>query len=323
MHKVVPSYAFRARAREAMKPVMSILLLVALIATLPSLISSTVTLITSASPYTVVTDFSNRAMQVMEKYGLTQTVVVEPAPIDVAAFEADVLAVYETFFNDMQTFAEEKGPIILGLSLMVLLASPVLTLGLINALLHALRKQEFTVSIALSRLRIYPKALGLELLLALKYLLWMLPGMVLMIASLWLPAEIAMLAMLLGMAAAIVPVIVAAYRYAMASFILADHPETRITDCIRRSKEIMKRRKLELFFLELSFIGWSLLLSYLQLMLDSLLGPVLGMTLGQFAALFLTVYTTCTQASFYQEYAVGPLPVPEAKAEATEDQSNL
>ena len=35
---------------------------------------------------------------------------------------------------------------------------------------------------------------------------------------------------------------------------------------------------------------------------------VLGMALAQFAALFLTVYTTCAQAAFYQEYAVGPLP---------------
>ena len=39
-----------------------------------------------------------------------------------------------------------------------------------------------------------------------------------------------------------------------------------------------------------------------------MLGPVLGMALAQFAALFLTVYTTCAQAAFYQEYAVGPLP---------------
>ena len=43
-------------------------------------------------------------------------------------------------------------------------------------------------------------------------------------------------------------------------------------------------------------------------LLLGMLGPVLGMALAQFAALFLTVYTTCAQAAFYQEYAVGPLP---------------
>ena len=318
MQKVVPSFAFRARARAAMKPVMSILIVVALIAALPSLISSTVLLMTGANPDTVLMDFSDRAMQVMEKYGLTRTVVVEPAPIDVAALEADVWGVYDAFFADMDTFTRTKGPIILVLSLMVLLVSPVLTLGLINALLHALRRQEFTFSIALSRLRYFPKALGMELLLGLKYLLWMLPGMALMIAAMWLPLEAMILVMLLSMLVMMVPVIIAAYRYALASFILADQPETRITECIRRSKEIMKRRKLELFFLELSFIGWNLLVTYFQLLVDGMMGPVLGMALGQFAALFLTVYMTCTQAAFYQEYAVGPVAVPEAPEDPAE-----
>lgn len=311
MQKVVPSFAFRARARSAMKPVMSILLVVALIAALPSLISSTVLLMTSATPETILVDFSDRAMQVMEKYGLTQTVVVEPDPIDLAAMEADVWGVYDAFFADMDTFARTKGPIILGLSLMTMVLSPALTLGLINALLHALRRQEFTFSIALSRLRYFPKALGMELLLGLKYLLWMLPGMALMIAAMWLPAEAMILVMLLSVVVMMIPVVIAAYRYALAIFILADRPDTRITECIRRSKEIMKRRKLELFFLELSFIGWNLLVSYFQVMADGLLGPVLGMALGQFATLFLTVYMTCTQAAFYQEYAVTPVEAPE------------
>ena len=316
MHKVVPAFAFRARARMAMKPVMSILLVVALIASLPSLISSTVTLLTGASPESVIVNFSNRTMQVMEKYGLDQMQGAEIPQVDEAALEADVLAVYEAFFTEMETFSKEKGAIVIGLALMVALTTPVLTMGLINALLHALRRKEFTASIVLSCLRYYPKVLGLELLLTLKYLLWMLPGVVILIASIWLPENLMEAGVLIGTLTAAIPLVMAIYRYAMAIFVLADNPETSIRSCIRRSCEVMKRRKLELFSLELSFIGWSLLLSYVRLLLDGMLGPVLGMTLGQFAALFLTVYTNCAMAAFYQEYAVGPLPSPEAREEA-------
>ena len=57
----------------------------------------------------------------------------------------------------------------------------------------------------------------------------------------------------------IIPGIVAAYRYRMATYILIDHPELSPLDCIRASKQMMSGRKGELFVLDLSFIGWSLL----------------------------------------------------------------
>jgi uncharacterized membrane protein len=308
----VPSYAFRARARAAMKPVMSVLIVVALIATLPSILSSSLTMLTGASPDQVLTNFSNRTMQVKEKYGLDASTDELPAGIDENALAADVLRVYDTFYTESETFVREKGPIVIALTVMTILLSPVLQLGLISALLHALRRQEFSVAIVFSRLRIYPKALGLTLLLGLKYLMWMLPGIAVMVLGFFLPAEASLLVMLLGMAAMIVPVIPAVYRYAMATYILADAPETGVLACIRRSKEIMQGRKMELFSLELSFIGWGLLAIYAEALLTGMLGTVLGMTLGQFASLLVTVYTQCSIAAFYQEYAVGPLPSAEA-----------
>ena len=119
--------------------------------------------------------------------------------------------------------------------------------------------------------------------------------------------------MFLGLAGSMIAGIMATYRYAMSVYVMADAPETPVLRCIRRSKEIMHRRKGELFFLELSFIGWSLLLSYVQSILNGF-GPVIGLTLGMFASLFLTVYTNCAKPAFYQEYGVGPLPAPEASA---------
>lgn len=57
----------------------------------------------------------------------------------------------------------------------------------------------------------------------------------------------------------VIPGLVAAYRYRMAKFLLLDHPEMGVMDCIRTSKQMMRGHKWECFVLELSFIGWNLL----------------------------------------------------------------
>ena len=57
----------------------------------------------------------------------------------------------------------------------------------------------------------------------------------------------------------IIPGFVASYKYAMAPYLLIDHPEWRAIDCIRESKRIMKGHKAELFVLDISFIGWYIL----------------------------------------------------------------
>lgn len=57
----------------------------------------------------------------------------------------------------------------------------------------------------------------------------------------------------------IVPGIIAAYKYRLAIYILIEHPEMSVSDCIRESKRLMKGYKGDLFVLDLSFIGWALL----------------------------------------------------------------
>lgn len=321
MRPMIPSFEFRRRARQAMKPVMSVLILVALIASLPSLISSAVTLMADADPATLLNTFSDRLTQVVEKHGLTQPPVTGEIVVDKAQLEADVLAVQEAYFADVKTFAKEKGPLVLGLSLMVMIASPVLMLGMINAMLHALRKKEFTAGIALSRARYLFKALGLELLIAVKLFVWMLPGTLLMVLSLFLPPTLTALVAIVGLVATIVMGVRAGYSYSLSVFVLADEPQTRVRDCIRRSREVMQGRRMEMFSLEISFIGWQLLLSMVQSFLLGF-GAIIGLTLGMFAALFLDVYTHCAKAAFYQEYAVGPITAPEAEEAPKEDELN-
>lgn len=57
----------------------------------------------------------------------------------------------------------------------------------------------------------------------------------------------------------IIPGIIAAYSYTQGLYLLLDHPEWGIMDCIKESKRLMKGRKFDYFVLGLTFIGWDLL----------------------------------------------------------------
>ncbi len=57
----------------------------------------------------------------------------------------------------------------------------------------------------------------------------------------------------------IVPGIMALYSYRVSIYILAECPELSPLDALRISKNMMKGRRLRLFMLDLSFIGWFIL----------------------------------------------------------------
>jgi uncharacterized membrane protein len=54
----------------------------------------------------------------------------------------------------------------------------------------------------------------------------------------------------------VIPGIVKAYAYSMAYYIKVDNPSWDWKTCIDESQKIMDGHKMELFLLELSFIGW-------------------------------------------------------------------
>jgi uncharacterized membrane protein len=54
----------------------------------------------------------------------------------------------------------------------------------------------------------------------------------------------------------IIPGIIAALKYSMAYFVLSDNPDIGAMNAINESKELMKERKMQLFLLWLSFVGW-------------------------------------------------------------------
>lgn len=302
MRHSLPSYEFRRRARLAMKPIMPLLLVVAMIAALPSLISQTITLLTDADP----------SAAIMELY--TQERITAMTGADLAAAQTAT----QEILDGMSAFFQQKGPYIAITTLITWLLSPVLTLGFNHTLLKALRKEEISAATVLARLPLFFKAIGLNLMTFLRILLWMLPGMALSLlgaVALVFEPTIGGLLMVVAMVVMFVLMIRAMYSYRLATYVMADAPETGINASIRRSKEVMKGRRMELFGLEISFLGWRLLLSVGQSMLLSLFGGVLGMALGMFASLFLQVYVYLAEAAFYQEYALGPVEHPEETVE--------
>lgn len=83
----------------------------------------------------------------------------------------------------------------------------------------------------------------------------------------------------------VIPGIVKSYSYAMTPFILAENPDLSASEAIRRSMELMDGHKGELFCLELTFIGWSILAS-------------IPLNLGR---LVLNPYTNAAHAAFYRQ----------------------
>ena len=82
----------------------------------------------------------------------------------------------------------------------------------------------------------------------------------------------------------IVPGIIKALSYSMSNFILAENPDIKPSDAIKESKKLMDGNKLDLFMLNLSFIGWYILDIF---------------TFG-ILSIWLSPYVYTTQAAFYE-----------------------
>jgi uncharacterized membrane protein len=57
----------------------------------------------------------------------------------------------------------------------------------------------------------------------------------------------------------IIPGIIASYSYSQITYILADNPNIKPMDALRKSKAMMDGHKMQLFLLHLRFLGWALL----------------------------------------------------------------
>ena len=90
----------------------------------------------------------------------------------------------------------------------------------------------------------------------------------------------------------VIPGIYASYGYAMTSYILAENPDLTAREAISRSKQLMDGHWLDLFILQLSFIGWAILSA---------------LTLG-IGSLWLNPYTEAATAAFYRNLTAAQQP---------------
>lgn len=285
----IPSFVFRSMAMKAIKPAMSVLIIAALLVSLPGLINLTVSTLTGALPDTYLESPIKRIDKFIEE--------ADPElPEEELTAQAESLldAVYEA----LKTFWHEKGVIFAGMTALELLLTPALGIVLTWSLLMAARKKELTMASLLTPLRWCPKAFVVEVWMVLRIFAWMLPGMAVMTIGVLISGGFGAFLSSAGSIAATVLTIRALLHYSLAPIALAADPARSPNACIRASWEVMRNHKMELFMLELSFIGWELLLSIVGSMLGIL--GTLGTALTMVLSLALSVYMKGAQVCFYE-----------------------
>ncbi|WP_196001419.1 YciC family protein [Clostridium sp. 1001271B_151109_B4] len=143
-------------------------------------------------------------------------------------------------------------------SLISLFLGGVLSVGLCKFLLDmATKREEPRFETLFSQFNIYLKTLGLNILIT--------------------------LAVCIGTILFIVPGIIVGLMFSQSYYILCEDPSKSITQCIKESVDMMNGHKWDLFYLELTFIGWWLLTA---------------ITIG-IAGLWVSPYVKVTEANFY------------------------
>ena len=80
----------------------------------------------------------------------------------------------------------------------------------------------------------------------------------------------------------IIPGIIAGYNYSMAFFLMSEDATLSYDQALKKSKQVMQGHKMELFALQLSFIGWYFLIPITLGLAALYVVPYLNVTLGAF-----------------------------------------
>lgn len=282
---MVTNYELKLKARAALKNNWQIALMVALIASLPSLLSQVVAILTQS--------------------GMTQTMNTLLTMAESGAAVGDV----EAMLQKAGVTAEGYLPSVL-VGLLTSFISPFLTLGFLNYTFKLLRGEEDAlIGTVFSRKNCFFKAIGLNIMITLRIILWMLAGfavevlgMVLMLSTPESMFGVGMFVMYAGMIVMAVLGIRAAMHYAMATRVLAETPSLGVNQCIRQSVEMMGHRKMLLFSLEISFILYHLGITLVETLLLEMVGGVLASTVSMVLSFMVNVYMQMAVSAFYMIY---------------------
>ena len=144
-----------------------------------------------------------------------------------------------------------------------------LNIGYTRIALQVHRREPVPMESLLEGFQIPGRAIGLRLLRALLMLMWtyaiLIPAIILLsipITPLDRMTEsdtwfVMYLVVLLIVAVAVSTAV--SYRYWGATFILLDHPDYTVRECIRAATEMTRGHRMELFLLDLSLLPWNLL----------------------------------------------------------------
>ena len=144
-----------------------------------------------------------------------------------------------------------------------------LNIGYTRIALQVHRREPVPMESLLEGFQIPGRAIGLRLLRALLMLMWtyaiLIPAIILLsipITPLDRMTEsdtwfVIYLVVLLIVAVAVSTAV--SYRYWGATFILLDHPDYTVRECIRAATEMTRGHRIELFLLDLSLLPWNLL----------------------------------------------------------------
>ena len=111
---------------------------------------------------------------------------------------------------------------------------------------------------------------------------------------------------------------------ALAEYRLADRPETRATDCLRRSRDLMKRHLRPLFLLMLFAMLWQMTVLYLAMLFSGTgTSGVLSLVFQMLAGLVQAAYLGCAVGAFYLDLSeAGPAAPAAVPGEAGPNQTD-
>lgn len=268
------SKEYRQTAWAAIKPVLPIMLLIALVASLPQLVF----------------------LFIQASCGLTPPMDLELLINDSDAF----MAAYRDFMTS------SAGKMYSLLNTLFSLISIPLSLGTIGAAQRILRGEDVLVRHSLAYIPYTFRAIWLQICTAF-YAFWpmLLAYVVAIPVLLTLPSpDIVLLTailLLIAVIATLVFAIMRTYSMVASDYLLARNPNTSVSEIMRTSRTIMKGNRMNFFLLELSFIGWNLLIAVLDSVVLSMAGYTLANVCSMLLSLFLGVYMTTAEAAFVND----------------------
>lgn len=178
----------------------------------------------------------------------------------------------EAYAAELLQVPQSNWVILLVVSLLALLVSPVLAQGCHFYFLQLDRGTDLGFAGLFYRLNWFWKSLWLYVRMFVQIFLW----------SLLL----------------FIPGIIAAIRYSMAPYFLAQHPDITVSEAFQRSKETMADKKMNFFSLMVSFFGWMMLATLAQTYLCEV-NYVLGTVVGLAFQVWVAAYQNASVANFF------------------------